>query len=155
MRRQNLDYLSERLRQVPGITPPITRPHVTRGGFYGYKPVYEQDVLGGLPINLYIKALRAEGVRVKRPDSRPLHLLPLFQAGSDRLYHHSCPWECPHSKRNVTYKPGDLPIAERVFEKLLSLPTFTDPAKELIDQYVVAFEKVAAHAEEILARIDD
>ncbi len=150
MRRENLDYLSEQLREVPGIIPPVTRPHTTRGGFYGYKPVYDKDALDGLPIDLYIEALRAEGVQVKRPDSPPLHLLPLFQDLPDRLYHHSCPWECPHAKRKVTYKPGDFPVAESIFEKLLSLPTFTDPARDIIDKYIVAFEKVATHAGKIM-----
>jgi perosamine synthetase len=149
MRRQNLDYFSMRLRDVPGIIPPVTRPHVTRGGFYGYKPVYEEEALDGLPIDLYIKALQAEGVRVKRPDSRPLHLLPLFQPGTDKLFHYGCPWECPKAKRNVTYQQGDLPVSERMYNKLLSLQTFTDPARELIDQYVSAFQKVAANAAKI------
>jgi dTDP-4-amino-4,6-dideoxygalactose transaminase len=153
LRRQNLDYLTERLRDVPGVIPPVTRPHVTRGGYYGYKPVYEQEQLDGLPIAMFIEALQAEGVRVKRPDSRPLHLLPLFQAGTDKLYHHGYPWECAEAKRNVVYQQGDMPIAERMFDKLLSLPTFTDPAKELIDQYIVAFQKVAANAAAIRAAL--
>ena len=41
---------------------------------------------------------------------------------------------------------GDLPVAERMYSKLLSLPTFTDPAKELIDQYIEAFQKVAENS---------
>lgn len=151
MRRQNLDYFSDRLRDVPGITPPVTRPHVTRGGFYGYKPVYEPEVLDGLPIDLYIDALRAEGVRAKRPDSPPLHLLPLFQDSPDQLEHQRLPWVYPHARHHIRYRPGDLPVAERIYDKLLSLPTFTDPAKELIDQYVVAFAKVAANAAELMA----
>ena len=146
MRRQNLDYFTEGLLLVSGIIPPVTRPHVTRGGYYGYKPVYEQEMLDGLPIDLFIKALQAEGVRVKRPDSPPLHLLPLFQTGTDKLYHHGYPWECREAKRNVVYQQGDLPVAERIYNKLLSLPTFTNPAKELIDQYIEAFQKVAANA---------
>jgi perosamine synthetase len=151
MRRENLDYMSQQLSHVKGIEPPTTRPHVTRGGYYGYKPLYNSQELANLPIELYIEALRAEGVQVKRPDSRPLHLLPLFQEGRDRFYHHNCPWACPHTKRNVTYQQGDLPVAERIYGRLLSLPTFTDPAKELIDQYAIAFAKVAAHATEIFA----
>jgi dTDP-4-amino-4,6-dideoxygalactose transaminase len=75
-----------------------------------------------------------------------LHLLPLFQQGTDKLYHHGYPWECPEARRNVVYKPGDLPVAEETYAKLLSLPTFTDPAKDLIDQYIAGFQKVAANA---------
>jgi perosamine synthetase len=150
MRRRNLDYLSDLLRDIPGMDPPITRSHVTRGGYYGYKPVYQPEELDNLPIEIYIEALQAEGVRVKRPDSRPLHLLPLFQPGKDKLFHHSYPWECAEAVRNVTYQQGDLPVSERIFERLLSLPTFTDPAKEIIEQYAVAFQKVAMNVSSIL-----
>jgi dTDP-4-amino-4,6-dideoxygalactose transaminase len=53
----------------------------------------------------------------------------------------------------VVYRQGDLPVAEKMFSKLLSLPTFTDPAKETINQYVLAFQKVAANAAELMAAV--
>ena len=48
-----------------------------------------------------------------------------------------------------------LPVAETIYDRLLSLPAFTEPAKDLIDQYVIAFEKVANHSAEIAgAQVD-
>ena len=148
-RRRNMDYLTEQLRDVPGVTPPTTRPYATRRGYYTYKPSYNREAAGGLALDDFIEALRAEGVPAKRPDSRPLHLLPLFQEGPDRLHHHSCPQRCPYVAREVVYRPGDLPVAEAAFERLLSLPTFTDDAKVTLDQSAGAFKKIAANYEQL------
>lgn len=150
MRKKNLDYLSEKLSDVKGVEPPLTKPYVTRGGFYGYKPVYKQDELKGLPIETFIEALKAEGVKIKRPGSKPLHLLPLFQDHPDKLYNYGCPWKCPHAKRNVIYKAGDLPKSEEMYAKLLSMPTFTEPAMDIIDQYIAAFNKIENNVDKLL-----
>jgi dTDP-4-amino-4,6-dideoxygalactose transaminase len=142
-RRRNMDHLTERLRGVPGITPPATRPYATKRGYYTYKPSYDPAAGGGLPLNGLLAALRAEGVPVKRPDSRPLHLTALFQDGAGGLYHDR-PRRGP-VEREVVYRPGDLPVAEAAFERLLSLPTFTDEARDTLDEYARAFEKIAAN----------
>lgn len=68
-RTDRLNYLSRCLAEVHGVTPPITRDHVTRGAFYGYKPFFADTECPGVPKRLYIEALRAEGVSVEMPGS--------------------------------------------------------------------------------------
>jgi perosamine synthetase len=145
LRRQKLDSFSEGLSSIPGIKPPVTRPYVTRGAYYGYKPWYLAEELHGLSIDLYIRALQAEGVAIKRPGSAPLHLSPLFSGvsgGIDSFTHSR-----PDSRRQ--YLPGDFPVSEHVHATSLSLPTFTYEPFSLIEEYLEAFEKVARHAEEL------
>ncbi|MCP4654911.1 MAG: DegT/DnrJ/EryC1/StrS family aminotransferase [bacterium] len=149
MRRHNLDLLSERLREIAGIEPPVTLPHVTRGGFYGYKPRYVPEQMEDLDLDTYIEALKAEGVQVKRPGSPPLHTLPVFDPATAERTGVGFPWPC--SGEGEERPPGArCPIAESVYPRLLSLPTFTLPADELIERYAEAFEKVHRHAGELL-----
>ncbi len=150
-RTKNLNYMSQLLQEIPGVTPPITKEYVTRGAFYGYKPFYEIDVFDGLSILTYVKALQAEGVEVKKPGSRPLHMLPLFQTLDDGMYKHGWPRRNPQRTDPTPYRNGDFPNAEAYYQKTLSLPTFTNPAdKDIIVQYAEAFQKVYDNRHELL-----
>ncbi|MBM4429439.1 MAG: DegT/DnrJ/EryC1/StrS family aminotransferase [Chloroflexi bacterium] len=143
-RRQNLDYLSAGLAEVPGITPPHTAPHVTRGAWYGYRLLYDQEHMAGVPKERFMAALRAEGVEVDTERYRLLHFEPLYQgpeiAGA-------CPYPPPGVRARMRdYHAGDLPVAEAIYPRLMSLPTFTyQPCWDLLDQYVAAFRKVVAN----------
>ena len=49
----------------------------------------------------------------------------------------------------MTYEEGDLPITEGLQKRLLALPAFPRARKELLDQYVEAFDKVTTSFKEI------
>lgn len=149
-RRQNLAYLTAGLAGVPGITPPFTAPHVTRGAWYGYRLLYDQARIGGLPKERYMAALRAEGVEVDPERYHLLHLEPLYQ-GPDVAG--NCPYPPPEiRKRMRTYRQGDFAVAEAIYPRLMSLPTFTyQPCRDLLDQYIAAFRKVADNVDQLRA----
>jgi perosamine synthetase len=144
-RRQNLEYLSEGLAQVPGLTPPYTAPDCTRGAWYGYRMIYDPAQFGGVPKERFMEALQAEGVQVEGERYRLLHCEPLYQgpgvAGA-------CPFPAPDVRARMRdYRSGDFPVAEAIQPQLLVLPTFTyQPCWEFLDQYISAFRKVAANA---------
>jgi dTDP-4-amino-4,6-dideoxygalactose transaminase len=142
MRKECLEYLSEGLKKIKGIEPPVTKDYVTRGAFYGYKPKFKpEDFDNRISINKYVKALQAEGVDIDIPGSKPLHMLPLFQIEDDGMY----------GFKKKIYKKGDFPVAEKYYSTLMSMPTFTLPSsKEIIDQYLKAFKKVGDYYEELL-----
>lgn len=148
LRCNNLNYLSELLTSVDGINPPVTQPYVTRGAYYGYKPHYTGSESWGISIELYVKALKAEGVLVNLPGSKPLHLLPLFQGGEKDLYSFKGKSE-ELTGEYRTYKKGDFPISESFYEKSLSLPTFTGAPDLLIEQYAAAFKKVSENVPDL------
>lgn len=150
-RTENLNYFSRLLNEIPGIEPPITRNYVTRGAFYGYKPLYLKEEMDGLSIDLYVQALKAEGVEIKKPGSPPLHMLPLFQTLNDGMYKDSWPRRSSYVEREIIYKNGDLPVSEAYYRRALSLPTFTSPEdKKLIEQYSDAFRKVFENRAELI-----
>lgn len=149
-RRQNLEYLTDGLSGIPGITPPYTAAYVTRGAWYGYRLLYDQEQMGGVSKERFMAALRAEGVEVDVERYRLLHFEPVYQgpevAGT-------CPYPPPEVRaRMCTYKEGDFPVAEAIYSRLMSLPTFTyQPCWELLDQYAAAFRKVADNISQLQA----
>lgn len=145
-RAHNLDLLSELLDAVPGVDPPSTRSGCTRGGWYGYKPIYRAAELGGLPKERFMAALRAEGVQVKNPGSPPLHQLPLFDLDREAAARLGLPVAgAPTRGRDLC------PAAEATYPLLLSLPTFSGvDCEPVIRQYGEAFAKVAKAASELV-----
>lgn len=148
MRCDNLNYLSSLLENTEGIEPPITRSYCTRGAYYGYKPHYKGDKLWNIPIELYIKALNAEGVLVDIPGSKPLHLQPLFQGGEKDLFSFRGRTEKIVGDYRV-YKAGDLPTSEEFYRTSLSMPTFTGVSNQLLEQYAAAIRKISRNVHEL------
>jgi dTDP-4-amino-4,6-dideoxygalactose transaminase len=143
-RQKCLEYFSQQLAAFPELQVPQVAPDVTMGAWYGYKPLYDSAKLYGLPRVRYIEALAAEGVEVGKPGSLAFSELPLFTIQHDQMYR-------DRSRKRI-YHPGDFPVAERLAAQGLSLPTFTNwpEDKQVIDQYILAFQKVHDHAQELL-----
>ncbi|WP_217240002.1 DegT/DnrJ/EryC1/StrS aminotransferase family protein [Streptomyces sp. AC555_RSS877] len=147
-RRVNLEALGAVLAPVPGVHPPRTAARMTRGGWYGYKPRYAADELGGLPLARFMTALRAEGVKVKEPGSPPLHRLPVFRLTKSTARDLALPWA---ETLPVCEPPlWECPIADEVYPQLMSLPTFSGDCSAVIAQYGRAFAKVASQWRELL-----
>ncbi len=142
-RKQRLDYLSQGLLDIPGLSPPVTRDHVTRGAYYGYRPFIIKKELNNIDINIFINALQAEGMEIRQSGNPPLHLLPLFKEpvsvinnfGISKIEHKNI-------DQRYFYNQGDLPVSEFFYNNTFSLPTFTFESEKLIDKYIKAFIKV-------------
>ena len=142
-RNEILNKLSCDLKNIRGVSPPITKDYVDRGAFWGYKPFYMSEELCGIPLDTFIKVLQAEGMDIRMTGTPPLHLHNLFASPDDGMFTHGCPRRCPLVKQTYSYKKGDLPLSEAFYKRIFSLPTFTfDESKRLVEQYVNAFEKV-------------
>ncbi len=132
-RIRNCAYLTGKLSQLPGITPPYVRP--------GYKHVYHYYTCQwdadywGISRDRFCEALNAEGVYAVAyindanyqftPESKklqaggPIHLRTIFQERN--LYGRGCPFQCPHVKNPPVYRKGDLPVSEEMCEQEFSL----------------------------------
>lgn len=131
-RQANYRRLTAGLQGIESISPPVERAYATHA-YFGYKPRFNPRK-AGVPLDRYLKALQAEGVDIKKSKLRPLHLTGLFQLGYQEM-----------TAPKYTYKIGDLPISEDTYTRLLSMPTFTNDATGLIDEYVAAFHKVESN----------
>lgn len=148
-----MNYFWDRMENLPGV-----RPHrvakdsgSTMGGWYAPKGLYRPEELGGLPVETFCEALRAEGVRNCSPGCNfPLHLHPMLHHCD--IYGHGRPTVIANSDRDTRQAPGSLPAAERALSRTFSIPWFKRFEPDIIDQYVAAFRKVSLGAERLLER---
>ncbi|MEE1829028.1 DegT/DnrJ/EryC1/StrS family aminotransferase [Streptomyces sp. BE20] len=142
-RHRCLRHLGEQLADVEYLQQVHVADHVDMGAWYGYKPLYRPQALGGVPRSVLVRALRAEGMEVGAPSGPRLSTLPLYARTENPLFP-GVP------KRAAT--PGADSQAEHVEQHALSLPTFTDWPGDtvLIDQYAEAFRKIGRHREALV-----
>lgn len=150
-RHENFDFLSDQLRGVPGVEPPVQRPYATRVSYYSYKPLYRSHEMADLPIDTYIEALRAEGVDIERSETLPLHLEPLFQVEDDQMGTYGRPERFAGAPPRMRYAAGDLPGSELYASRALVIPAYTEPARDTLSQYADAFSKVAENLDELIS----
>lgn len=134
MERQQNHALNSRLCQLPGIYEQAPGPGVKRV-YWAYNHLFIDPAKAGMSREAAIKALTAEGVSVK----------PFGYSVS----HRDAAFREPQWWRYPPVIPDRLPGLEEAERTGISLPRFTKPVPELIDQYVKAFEKVWAHRAEL------
>ena len=144
-------YLRRSLAGIRGVTPPVTREHVSRGAFHGYKPFFTGSECPGIPKELYVEALRAEGVAVEMPGSTPFHRSALYTDMSADLFRYGTRRRGAGTRKLF---PGGsegerFPNCESFLDRVLDHTTFTYEPFALIDQYAEAFAKVYDHRDEL------
>lgn len=152
-RRQNAAFLSDGLKDVPGIKSPVVAEgceHV----WYIYSPTFVAEEIEGISRKRYAEALEAEGVDIDLGYAKkPIHLRLPFQ---ERQYFQGrgLPWSGTFVHRKVEYKAGDCPVAEdRCQNKDLKIGILSSrwrgDQKPLLKQYLDAFHKVAENLDEL------
>jgi perosamine synthetase len=148
LRTANLDYVSEGLSNLRGIEPFYTAPDCTRGGYYGYRVTYHPDRLNNVPTSRFIEALRAEGVDAAPERYTLLHRYLLYRGASH--YEKVSGYKWPYAPiREINYRDSDFPVAVDLFDRLISLPTFTHDCRNVLDQYIEAFHKVVENIDQL------
>jgi perosamine synthetase len=132
--------LSAGLSSLPGIQTPRVAPgakHV----FYAYALKYDEAKVG-IPRNLFVKALNAEGIPFSSGYVRPLYLTPLYQGRQAFAFE--------NYRGLARYDKGLCPTAERLHEKELMLTEIVRPPATVghIDDIAAAFAKVFEHRAE-------
>ena len=144
-RSENLTYLSRALESL-GFDTFLAPPHIHRV-YFEYLIRYNPQT-SPLPIDTLNKALLAEGCTIERPRYPLLHQQPFFTEG------HFAQVARVDGRCQIdpqTYANTSLPQTESANCDMLKLPTFPTADRPLLDQYIAAFEKVLAHADEIAA----
>lgn len=126
--------LNDRICQLPGLSEPVCRSDQKRV-YYSQNLLFLDEAKAGFTKQALLKALKAEGVWKGWGDYPLQHKYA--------LYHEAKWW---HHKPDV---PKELPGAEEVNRRSVTLPYFTRDVPELIDQYIVAFEKVWSHRKQL------
>ena len=76
-----------------------------------------------------------------------MHLHPVLNEAD--IYGHGVPTRIAHSDRDLRQPAGSLPITESIDERCYSIPWFKRFEPKIIDQYAVAFRKVAENADRL------
>jgi dTDP-4-amino-4,6-dideoxygalactose transaminase len=145
-RMENAQYLDENLKDIPGIQL-IPDPEWGKRVYYYYCIRIQPEILGANIID-FAKALAAEGIYDYKyiTTTRMMiaqHLQPLFlnQNGYGKT---QCPFNCPLYGKEVEYKKGQHPVAEKAAEEIFWLSS-VHPALTQADlaDTVLAVRKVA------------
>jgi len=147
-----MNYFWDLLEGVPGIRAhrPPKGSGTTKGGWYAPKGLYRPEELGGLSIQRFCEAVRAEGAPCTPGCNRALHLHPVFNTID--VYRQGKPTRIANSPPGVDVRqpPGSLPVSEGIQERVFSVPWFKHYRKEIIEEYAEAFRKVAENYEDLL-----
>jgi len=135
-------YLDKRLGEIDGLEVPVVWPgakHV----YYIYALRYDEEKIG-IPRDLFVKAINAEGIPFGAGYVRPLYL--------SSLYHDKRPFAFDHYKGSATYDKGLCPITEKLHEKLLIQTLIARPPATLadMDDVAAAFYKVVEERESLI-----
>lgn len=135
--------LAEGLSGLPHLQLPVIRPEATHV-YYVFPLLLDTTTLPVSRARL-LEALRAEGIPGLAAGYANVHLLPMYQqkmAYGTRGF----PWTSDICRRDVDYRKGICPVAERLHDETLlmfemCLSALSDPDIDLI---VAAFRKVWA-----------
>jgi len=142
------NYLTQKLSNVEGITPPVVKP-LTKHVYYIYAIKYEEKVIG-IPRDIFIRALKAEGIPFYNGYSKPLYLQPIYQ--KQIVYgNKGCPFTCKYYSKKVNYKKGICPTAEKLYEKELMYTNLCRPLLTFkdMDDIVTAIKKVISQKDSL------
>ena len=144
-----MNYFWDLLEEVPGVRAhrPSRDSGSTMGGWYQPHGVYVPEELGGLSVDRFCEAVRAEAALTRPATDPPLHLHPLLNDAD--VYGHGRPTRIAHADRDVRQPRGSLPATELVAERSYSVPWFKHYRPQVIEEYARAFRKVAEHADEL------
>jgi len=147
-RQRAADYLTEGLMGLPGLLTPAIRAECTHA-FYVYPMILDVELLG-VPRSRIIDALEAEGMEGLAGGYANLHLMPIYQ---EKIAYGSLgfPWTSDICKRDVDYKKGICPVAEKMHdETFLGFEMcLHDLPDENIDRVISTFRKVWANLSEL------
>ncbi|MCL7425465.1 DegT/DnrJ/EryC1/StrS aminotransferase family protein [Streptomyces sp. YS415] len=124
VREANGAALTDALRDIPGLRPPVV-PH-DRTHVYFFYPILvdpEEYGLADVPVAAFrdavLKAVGAEGLAIMRWQHQPVPAQTLFQ--ERRGYGKGCPWTCGHARPGCEYRAQEYPAALDVCERRLVL----------------------------------
>jgi len=141
-RNENCVFLSERLAAL-GLRTFLAPADCER--VYFEFLIQNDEAATGLPTPALAAALRADGALVSAPRYPLLHQQPVFTDGTWAKIARLADDHGPPR----TYDPTDLPRTTAGNAALIKMPNFPQAERPLLDQYVAAFEKVLAHAQDL------
>ena len=138
------EYLANKIeKEIPGIKPCLNNKNGKN--VYFILPFKYDEKKIGIPRDLFVKALNAEGIPFGAGYVRPLYLNPIF--------HENKHFALKHFAEHVNYDKGICPIVEKMHEKEVILTLMCRPPATFKDMndIVGAMKKIITNKEELLS----
>jgi dTDP-4-amino-4,6-dideoxygalactose transaminase len=145
-REENARYLTQQLREIPGILPARMHEGCTRNAYHLYMLRYRPESFASLPRERFLKALSAEGVPCS-PGYRPMNREPYVAATlASKAYQRLYPKEVLASWAERNQCPANDRLCEEAvwLTQTMLLGTRTD-----MDDIASAVRKIHASAAEL------
>ena len=123
LRRTRVARYDAQLAQVDAVRRPVTRPDVTHA-WHLYPIALELERLT-IDRARFIQELRAEGI------GSSVHFIPIHRH--------------PHFRDSLRLDAARFPVAERAYDRALSLPLFPGMSERDVDDACEAVRRIAAH----------
>lgn len=148
-RAANVAYLREGLRDIPGLVLPEDDPRIEQHPNYLLTFWYQPEAFSGLPREVLVEALQAEGIPFKLTYPQPLYRNALFVTEHESLS------RCGNWHEAQDYTKLQLPVAERVCREglWLSHNVFLGGKRD-IDDVLEALRKVQRLASTLESKAD-
>ncbi len=142
--------LDKELASLPGLRPQRALDPDSRHVYYFYAMRYDEKRCG-LPRELFLRAVQAEGIPLRSDYARPVYWEPLFQKGI-AIGKEGFPFRNGPGGAPYRYPRGLCPAAEALFERELLFGRFCRwPLTQThMDQVSAAFHKVLENAPALL-----
>lgn len=152
-RWDNAQYLSKKIKDIPGIAPATLYPETTKAVYHLYPLLYNKDKFKGLTRNQFLESLRAEGVPCSSGYT-PLHTQPFIKAAFEsKLY------QKVYDKEDLDYRnfidKNQCPMNDRICneEAIWMTQNLFLENKSSMDDIANAIEKIQANADKIVKKL--
>jgi dTDP-4-amino-4,6-dideoxygalactose transaminase len=145
--------LTEGLRTIPGLIPPVVEPGC-RHVYYMF-PILFDAARVGMPRDLFAKAIAAEGFYLRAGYLRPIYMEPVYQRklcfGANGF-----PFSANPRNAALSYAAGICPTVERLQECSLMITPIMQPPQTAadMDAFVEACAKTMRNRDRLLAAQD-
>ena len=145
-----MNYFCDLLDAIPGLKAhrPPKNSGLTKGGWYCPICHYTPEKVKNVPVELFCKAVDAEGVMCAPGVNFPLHLHKVFHEAD--IFNMGKPTMISFGQRDVRQGPGSLPISEDICKKTFHLPRFTTYNKAEIEKTAAVYKKVIDNIDELV-----
>lgn len=153
IRNTNATYLKSRIEEIPGITPYKLYKNVTKAAFHLFPFRYNKNEFKGLPRNIFLDSLRAEGVPCSSGYTE-LNKMPYLKNAFESKYYQKF-----YSKEQLDYnkyaEENRCPLNEKVCneEAVWLTQNLLLGSQSDMDNIANAIEKIHLNADKIIARV--
>ena len=143
VRKENTEYLIRNLNGLKGLRVPRFRdewvPHIL--------PLIYEEVEAGVPRDIILQALRAEGIHVGSGYTKLMNENALFQK-KIAYGNLKCPWSCHHYGGQVSYAVEDFPVGHELLTSKfiwfyhINRPNTLNEMKSVTSAFTKVFENL-------------